>query len=70
MKTSKRRYDRTGGPEVFKRMAVELSLAKDLLKTTAKELGNALQILTQWRRERPSIQKANASARVGTRQEQ
>ena len=51
-------------------MAVELSLAKDSLKTTAEELGITPQILTRWRRERISTQKANASGRVGASQEQ
>ena len=51
-------------------MAVELSLAKDSLKTTAEELGITPQTLTPWRRERLSTQKANTSARVETSQEQ
>lgn len=46
MKT-RRAYD-----EEFKKMAVELSLAKGSLKTTADELGITPQILTRWRRER------------------
>ncbi|GAB3741752.1 transposase [Spirosoma lituiforme] len=65
MKNSRRQYD-----EEFKRMAVELSLAKDSLKTTAEELGITPQILTRWRRERLSTQKANTSGRVGVSQEQ
>ena len=51
-------------------MAVELSLAKDSLKTTAEELGITPQILTRWRRERLPTQKANTSGRVGVSQEQ
>ncbi len=51
-------------------MAVELSLAKDSLKTTAEELGITPQILTRWRRERLSTQKVNTSGRVGSSQEQ
>jgi transposase len=46
MKT-RRQYD-----EEFKKMAVDLSLAKGSLKTTADELGITPQILTRWRRER------------------
>jgi transposase len=46
MKT-RRQYD-----EEFKKMAVDLSLAKGSLKTTAEELGITSQILTRWRRER------------------
>lgn len=65
MKTSRRQYD-----EEFKRMAVELSLVKDSLKTTAEELGITPQILTRWRRERLVTPKVNASGRVGTSQEQ
>ena len=51
-------------------MAVELSLAKGSLKTTAEELGITPQILTRWRRERLSTQKANTSGRAGVSQEQ
>lgn len=43
MKTSRRQYD-----EEFKRMIVELSLAKNSLKITAEELGITPQILTRW----------------------
>lgn len=45
MKT-RRQYD-----DKFKRMAVELSIAKGSLKATAEELGITQQILTRWRRE-------------------
>lgn len=64
MKT-RRQYD-----EEFKRMAVELADAKGSLKVTAEELGITPQILTRWRRERLSTQKANISGRVGVSQEQ
>ncbi len=52
MKSSRRQYDRTSGPEEFKRMAVELAGTKGSLKATAEELGITPQILTRWRRER------------------
>lgn len=45
MKT-RRQYD-----DKFKRMAVELSVARGSLKATAEELGITQQILTRWRRE-------------------
>ena len=64
MKT-RRQYD-----EEFKRMAVELADAKGSLKVTAGELGITPQILTRWRREHLSTQKANTSGRVGVSQEQ
>ena len=64
MKTSRRQYD-----EEFKRMAVELSLAKVSLKTTAEELGITPQILTRWRRERLVTPKVIASGRMGSSQE-
>ena len=46
--------DNTTAPEAqdkFKRMAVELSVAKGQLKATAEELGITQQILTRWYRE-------------------
>lgn len=47
MKTSRRQYD-----EKFKMMALNLSVAKGSIKTTAVELGITAQLLTQWRKER------------------
>lgn len=47
MKTSRRQYD-----EKFKLMAVNLSVAKGSIKTTADELGITAQLLTRWRQER------------------
>ena len=64
MKT-RRQYD-----EEFKKMAVELSLAKGSIKITADELGITSQILTRWRKEHSSQQTVNPSARIGQSQEQ
>ena len=69
MKT-RRQYDRTGGPEEFKRMAVELADAKGSIKVTADELGVTLQILTRWRRERVAAQGTGSGNRAHTSQEQ
>lgn len=70
MKTSRRQYDRTGGPEEFKKMAVELSEAKGSLKETAQELGITPQILTRWRRERVATHGSGAVSRVQVSHEQ
>lgn len=64
MKT-RRQYD-----EEFKKMAVDLSIAKGSLKTTADELGITPQILTRWRRERSSPQAVSLNGRTGQSQEQ
>lgn len=69
MKT-RRQYDRTGGPEEFKKMAVELSVAKGSLKATADELGITPQILTRWRSERVVAPGAPAVSRTQVSQEQ
>jgi transposase len=60
MKT-RRAYDRRAAPEDFKKMAVDLALAKGSVKTTAEGLGITPQILTRWRRERlgPPIAHSN-----------
>ena len=64
MKT-RRQYD-----EEFKRMAVELAVAKGSLKATAEELGITPQILTRWRRERVSSQRTRAGSPTQAGQEQ
>ena len=69
MKT-RRQYDRTGGPDEFKKMAVELSLAKGSVKNTADELGITSRILTRWRNQHSPQQTVNPSARIGPSQEQ
>lgn len=65
MKTTRRQYD-----EEFKKMAVELSVAKGSLKATAEELGITPQILTRWRSERVVAQSAPAVSRTQVSQEQ
>ena len=64
---TRRQYD-----EEFKKMAVELSLAKGSLKTTADELGITSQILTRWRRERllPSTTPMNGRPEVSQEQQE
>ena len=64
MKT-RRQYD-----EEFKKMAVELSVAKGSLKETAIELGITPQILTRWRREKVASPSTNTSGRTQLSQEQ
>ena len=64
MKT-RRQYD-----EEFKKMAVELSVAKGSLKATAVELGITPQILTRWRREQVASPGTNASGRAQLSQDQ
>ena len=64
MKT-RRQYD-----EEFKKMAVELSVAKGSLKATAEELGITPQILTRWRSERVVAQGSPAISRTQVSQEQ
>lgn len=64
MKT-RRQYD-----DEFKKMAVELSVAKGSLKATAQELGITPQILTRWRSERVGAQGNPAVNRAQTSQEQ
>jgi len=65
MKT-RRQYD-----EEFKKMAVDLSLAKGSLKITANELGVSPQILTRWRRERlGSIAHSNGRTEVSKEQQE
>ncbi len=64
MKT-RRQYD-----EEFKKMAVELSVAKGSLKATAEELGVTPQILTRWRSERVVAQGSPAVSRTQVSQEQ
>ena len=51
-------------------MAVHLFIIRDSPKTTAKKLDITPQILTRWRRERLSTQKANTNGQVGVSQEQ
>jgi transposase len=64
MKT-RRQYD-----DEFKKMAVELSVAKGSLKATAEELGITPQILTRWRSERVVAQGSPAVSRTQISQEQ
>ena len=64
MKT-RRQYD-----EEFKKMAVELSVAKGSLKATAIELGITPQILTRWRREQVASLGTNGSGRAQLSQDQ
>ena len=64
MKT-RRQYD-----DEFKKMAVELSVAKGSLKATAEELGITPQILTRWRSERVVAQGSPAVSRTQVSQEQ
>ena len=64
MKT-RRQYD-----DKFKRMAVELSVAKGSLKATAEELGITQQILTRWRREHLASKAVTTSERGQVSQEQ
>jgi transposase len=66
MKT-RRQYD-----QEFKKMAVELSLAKGSLKTTAEELGITWQILTRWRRERlaPPTSRSGGQTQVNKEQQE
>ena len=51
-------------------MAVDLSIAKGSLKSTANQLGITAQILTRWRRERSSAQTASSSRRTEISKEQ
>ncbi len=64
MKT-RRAYD-----EEFKKMAVDLALAKGSVKTTAGELGITPQILTRWRRERLGAPTANGRPEVSKEQQE
>jgi transposase len=64
MKT-RRAYD-----EEFKKMAVDLALAKGSVKTTADELGITSQILTRWRRERRAPATAHSSGATQVSNEQ
>ncbi|WP_460979859.1 transposase, partial [Spirosoma knui] len=64
MKT-RRQYD-----DEFKKMAVELSVAKGSLKLTAEELGITPQILTRWRKERAVTQGTPAVSRAQMSQKQ
>ena len=66
MKT-RRQYDNE-----FKKLAVDLSVAKGSLKATAAELGITPNILTRWRRERLSPKGINTSERteIGTEQQE
>ena len=66
MKT-RRQYD-----DEFKKLAVELSVAKGSLKATAEELGITQEILTRWRREKlpPKGTRVTASERAKVNQEQ
>ena len=64
MKT-RRQYD-----DEFKKMAVELSVAKGSLKATAVELGITPQILTRWRREQVAFPGTNANERAQLSQDQ
>ena len=64
MKT-RRQYD-----DEFKKMAVDLSLAKGSIKNTADELGITSQILTRWRKEHSLQSTVNPSGRIGPSQEQ
>ncbi|QMW04800.1 transposase [Spirosoma foliorum] len=57
-------------PEEFKKMAVELSVAKGSLKATVEELGITPQILTRWRSERIVAQGSPAVSRTQISQEQ
>ncbi|MCF0052086.1 transposase [Dyadobacter sp. LJ53] len=67
MKTSRRQYD-----EKFKMMAVNLSVAKGSIKTTAAELGIAAQLLTRWRQERltPTGKVATQGAQLSGEQQE
>ena len=56
--------------EEFKKMAVDFSLAKGSLKTTAEELGITPQILTRWRRERLAPPSAQTTGGNQTNKEQ
>ena len=45
----RRVFDRTGGPEVFKEMALELSYAKGSIQDAARELGVDPGRISKWR---------------------
>ena len=59
----RRVFDRTGGPESFKEMAVELSYAKDSVQEAGHELGIDSSRITKWRQ---SHKKPGQSATAAT----
>lgn len=58
----RRVFDRTGGPETFKLMAVELSYAKKSVQVATRELGIDSSRITKWRQSHKSTGQSTTTA--------